>query len=426
MVIERVFAELEQEVRNIIDAKIDRFSASLAEQLILGVISLLGLFALGLYQFFVYNKFPKSIIKLFNLMKSSEILAALKKYELLRSVCTIQNLSFFSTYHFDIFAKDAAITREKSLINANQESGAQNDSKCLLRSRIKLPKIAVFNKLTLGAIVCFYLLFFLFSALNYVVLHNFSHEFKRGSYFYQKIGNAQIYTSQILIYKEFVYFYYDNVPYLAKTTTKQALTDQIFQNTRHLQEFLNALLTADLGYFKSQSLLELQESVQHQSICSAVLPLQSNLLQDCEEVFSGVMKDGLVQAIQQYIFELRNEYDLTNFSYALRFPKDPIRDHFYLIYYCNEVIELFSERVRESLNSLTSSIITQAVMLQNLFLVLIVICALAFTFLFVKFQLKDISLHRQILFIIDLGCYSLNERLFAKALQILKKYHIAK
>eukprot|EP00825_Cyclidium_porcatum_P022155 TRINITY_DN24466_c0_g1_i2.p1 TRINITY_DN24466_c0_g1~~TRINITY_DN24466_c0_g1_i2.p1 ORF type:complete len:171 (+),score=24.54 TRINITY_DN24466_c0_g1_i2:424-936(+) len=170
----------------------------------------------------------------------------------------------------------------------------------------------------------------------------------------------------------------------------------------------------------------MQRVAQTDNICNKVLSLSVSDIEECEGIFEGVLTKGFSSSINQLISDTKNEQDVTNYDKSLRDPQIPDKDNYYLVYYNNLAIKQLSEGIRGSLISITNKIIDEVEFIQLLFIIVMVFLAIFFIIYLIMEQIKDSLIHKEMIFLIDICSYTLNEMIAAKSLQVLKKYKVMK
>lgn len=151
--------------------------------------------------------------------------------------------------------------------------------------------------------------------VSYSQFVSFSSTFKKISYVYQQFCNAQMYSSQLVVYREYLYYYYDVLPYFSSIYTKQYFYDQIVDVSEKLQKFVGYDLQQDYSYMKSDALTALLKNTQSSNLCTEILHLDNNNIQKdlstCLEIQEGALRQGITIPIQKFVQEFKSEYDLT-------------------------------------------------------------------------------------------------------------------
>ncbi|CAD8073966.1 unnamed protein product [Paramecium sonneborni] len=200
-------------------------------------------------------------------------------------------------------------------------------------------------------ILLHYLLYFSLSLSFYLVTYNEITYYQNVAKFYQKISDASVNVLVLYAWKEALYF---KATFTFFTSSEiKDLYLHVEENLDALKEFNQNLLELDKIYEIFGSSNKIVEQITQISVCDNLSEDQKNkAYQICDKVMQGVLKGGLLNALNYVINSISNEYALSHFDVRQTLEKLELEGSTLL----SDVLSKFSEIIKEELQFQTNEL----------------------------------------------------------------------
>lgn len=348
-VIERIQKRLNQRISD----KIEQYRALLVN-LMAGALAVFSL----IYWMIIFvhcqqTRAKLQILRLFEFVRKSVLDYEIEQLQNSSQLLSAHQKAFVDEYQFSLLDLDYRMEREVK----RQENIHRQMASAKKQNLIKFPRFQFLDIKT-------YLVLLLASSVFYGIIliqHqqkiNFIDRFKRQSQVYQTFCQSQFQTASMLNYKEYLYIYLAKVVYLQIVYKRSDFIEQFLQLNEEIKHFASSDMVQDYADIQSPRFELLYRRAQDSNMCRTILNLTSTELAWCEKMLGGSLKRGLSQAILAIIYDLKTEFDQTEFLLAKRYePASPV-DNFFGIQFTTQVIQALIQELKASINDSISAMI---------------------------------------------------------------------
>lgn len=423
---------IESYIRRQIDTKISEVDAVLLRIIVPYMAIILLMRALIAFLFYQFSQFRYRVVALILQVKRVHYEEYFSQLAQLLSRIEEGAIRFVQNYHFDIVATDQQIYAHA--LEMKEGHGKPKVAAAARNQRnFAEPRFQVIEWKTYLYMLFSMLVFLAVMLVTYAQFTRFQDTFKSVSYVYQTFCNSQMYTTQLVIYREYLYYYLDSLPYLRQVLKREDFSAQIEDSLHRYQHFVSVDLQKDYGYMNSARFTHLLTEVQSTNICTDILHLDDNNIQraltSCQSILGGALTQGLTIALQRLIQEFKDEFDSTRFSQGFRQPNfitEAQLAQFSSITYTSDVIRRLSEAIKQSMQELTNRII-----LNNDIVLYLYLCYIVGLYILIQSAanrrlFSQLIADKNILMIIPQQTYIVNTFLQAEVNLMLKRQNFTR
>lgn len=431
---------IEQYVREQIDERISSIDTSLLNIVVPYVVAISLLRLLMILVYYQMSRFRYSAIeKIFSVDRLCYE-SYLKQLAQLLELLEQNGVAYVKNYQFNLLKLDQKIYQQslKKRDNTEQSQHTKSSQQHGYRSsqaqkNFTEPKFELIELKSYLYQTVSILAFIAVVVASYVQCIRFTDLFKDISYDYQRICNAQMYSTELVIYREYLYFYVDSIPFLQTVFTKQLFRDVIHETINEYKYFINDQLQKDYSSMDSETLNQFIKDIQRKNLCTDILQLNNeNFQQDlslCSQLLGGALTQGLTITIQKFIQEYQTEYDHTNFNLSYRQPNyitTQQREQYFSANYTQAVILKLSETIKSSMKQLTNHIIMQINTILYAYLAYIVAVYMILQVIYDKLLTRQLLVDKRLIMLIPQETFVTNKFLQVQIALILKKHKLVR